>query len=53
MVEVVIDCAARGKQALWRETATEMTLTAGGQTLYRWRKGEPWADVISLEVMWR
>jgi hypothetical protein len=50
--EVTIDCAARGQQALWRETAAEMTFTAGDQTLYRWRKGEPWADVISLEVMW-
>lgn len=50
---VAIDCAARGKQALWRETAAEMTLSVGSQILYRWRKREPWADVISLEVMWR
>jgi hypothetical protein len=37
--------------AHWRETADEMALTAGGRTLYRWRKGKPWASTIAPEVM--
>jgi hypothetical protein len=49
--EVALDCAVRGQPARWRETAGEMALTAGGRTLYRWRKGKPWASTIAPEVM--
>ncbi|MBE2234081.1 MAG: hypothetical protein IAE85_11350 [Anaerolinea sp.] len=51
--EVLLDCTAAGRPARWRETAQEMTLTAGGRTLYHWRKGEPWARVVAPEVMAR
>jgi hypothetical protein len=51
--EVALDCAVGGRAAQWRETAAAMTLTAGGRTLYEWRKGEPWAAVVAPEVMAR
>jgi len=50
--DVTIDCTVRGRRAQWRETNEEMALTAGGRTLYRWRKGEAWAGVVAPEVMW-
>jgi hypothetical protein len=51
--DVIVECAAQGQAAQWRETAAAMTLTAGGRTLYEWRKGQPWAAVVAPEVMAR
>ncbi len=54
--DATIECAvggrwSPGRPARWQETATAMTLTAGGRTLYEWRKGEPWAAGVAPEVM--
>jgi hypothetical protein len=46
-------CEIRGRRATWTETGAEMTLVAGGATLYRWRKGAPWASLVRPEVMWK
>lgn len=51
--DVALNCIAHGRPAQWRETAEEMTLSAGGRTLYHWRKGESWARVVAPEVMAR
>lgn len=49
--DVVLECAVRGQVGRWQETPTAMTLTAGGRTLYEWRKGQPWATVVAPGVM--
>jgi hypothetical protein len=51
--DVTLECQIREQPAVWTETATEMKLVQGDRTPYHWRKGQPWADVVSPEVMWK
>jgi len=46
-------CEIKGQEAVWLETEAEMRLTVGGRTRYHWHKGEPWAAVVTPEVMWK
>lgn len=46
-------CLIRRSRATWTETQTEMNLAVDGRVVYRWQKGEPWADVVEPEVMWK
>lgn len=46
-------CDVKGRLATWLETEAEMSLVAGKRTLYRWQKGQPWAQTVAPEVMWK
>lgn len=46
-------CTLRGKHALWNETSEAMQLHLGTKTVYRWRKGQPWAAVAAREALWK
>jgi hypothetical protein len=46
-------CEIRGRRAVWAESETEMKLAAGGRTIYRWQKGQAWAETVLPEVMWK
>ena len=48
-----LPCQVRGWTAIWRESGKEMSLEGPGGSFYRWRKGQPWADVVAPEVMWK
>lgn len=51
--DTVAACEVRGQRATWMETENLMTLVSGGRTLYRWHKGQAWADVVEPEVVWK
>lgn len=46
-------CDVKGQQATWLETEAEMSLVADKRTLYHWQKGQPWAETVAPEVMWK
>lgn len=43
----------RGKRGIWRETAQELAFTSGTHMIYRWRKGQPWAEPTGWEAVWK
>jgi hypothetical protein len=53
LAEVEQLCQVRGQWALWHESLEAMALMGEEKSYYRWRKGQPWADEVALEVMWK
>lgn len=47
------DCVFRGHKLHFCETSTELSLTRGREVVYRWRKGEPWAEIANQEFWLR
>lgn len=50
---VEVECTWRGRSANYREDAAAIELRRGGQVLYRWQKGTPWAEVSRHEMWWK
>lgn len=46
-------CMVRGKRADYREDATMIEIKQGGKVLYRWRKGEDWAETLADPMLWK
>jgi hypothetical protein len=42
-------CTFRGRALHLRETASELVISEKDQPVYRWRKGEPWAETSQPE----
>jgi hypothetical protein len=48
-----LTCVCRDLRANFREDANVVELKHRGETLYRWEKGHPWAEVSTREVLWK
>lgn len=47
------DCVFRGHMLHFCETTAELSLTRGREVVYRWLKGEPWAEIANQEFWLR
>jgi hypothetical protein len=43
-------CTFRGRALHLREMSQDLVVSEKGQPIYRWRKGEPWAEVVQPEL---
>ncbi|HYO87537.1 MAG TPA: pectate lyase, partial [Candidatus Limnocylindrales bacterium] len=48
-----VECTLRGVHCLYRETDQAMELWNSTTLLYRWRKGEMWAEVNTHDLLWK
>lgn len=48
-----VPCSIRGKTALYREDQHAMALYQGDVLIYRWCKGQEWAETVSLDLLWK
>lgn len=48
-----IECVLRGKACLYRETDQVMELWQDARLLYRWHKGEMWAEMHTSDLYWK
>ncbi|MFW5708918.1 MAG: hypothetical protein ACOCX5_01730 [Chloroflexota bacterium] len=46
-------CTIRGRHAHYKEDTSTIELKHGRRVLYRWRKGEDWAEVQSDLMLWK
>ena len=51
--EYEAECTLRGERVLYREDAAVIELRSSGQAMYRWQKGQPWAEVCAEELLWK
>jgi uncharacterized protein YyaL (SSP411 family) len=47
------DCTFRGRAARFVETDTRIELHDDRRCLYRWTKGNPWAEPLSSALLWK
>ncbi|MFN8377220.1 MAG: hypothetical protein U0452_00975 [Anaerolineae bacterium] len=47
------ECTLRGKRCVYRETDQTMELWQNDNLLYRWNKGEMWADIHTSDLYWK
>ncbi len=50
---VEADCTLRGARCTYRESDQAMELWQGSALLYRWRKGDMWAEVNTRDLLWK
>lgn len=46
-------CMFRGRRLTYTETSAEIALSAPRETLYRWRKGDPWVTTCAPLLLWK
>ncbi len=46
-------CTVRGRRMTYREDDTQIELLHQGTPVYRWRKGDPWVEIATREVVWK
>ncbi len=47
------ECLLRGQDLRYREDEASIELRRGAKLLYRWKKGEAWAQVCTPEMLWK
>jgi hypothetical protein len=50
---VDVECSLNGKRCLYRETGETMELWRDDALLYRWRKGDMWAEIHTPQLYWK
>lgn len=51
--QVEAPCVFRGRELTFVETEILVELRDGAESLYRWRKGTPWAEVCASDLLWK
>jgi uncharacterized protein YyaL (SSP411 family) len=50
--EITMNCRLRGIRMQYRENDSLIELGDRNRVVYRWHKGQPWAEICDLDLLW-